>query len=119
MCRPATVSPVDPLSLTREQRRDRDAVRGGLSGARICWGWESAVLAWYDVPAAKLEAVCADLEAIGSKLELQQQDPAAIKRFARKLGATSPDLLLRLLNAISDIAAQDRPAASLMVLRLR
>jgi hypothetical protein len=112
MCRPATRSPVDPLTLTREQRRDRDAVRAGAMTCRIVWGWEPLVLAYYDAPPADLEVACAAIERLGSDLNLGIQDPAAVVRFARKLGAPNPELLLRLANALTDIDPRDRPPAA-------
>lgn len=105
----AAVRPiVDPLTLTRQQRRDRDAVIAGFHGGQIKFGWEPGVLALYDVPVAALEAACVAVEALGESLDLKQQDPAAVIRFARKLGAPRPELVLRLIDAVGDIDISNR-----------
>lgn len=108
MSRAAVRPLVDPLTLTRQQRRDRDAVIAGFHGGQIKFGWEPGVLALYDVPVAALEAACVAVEALGENLDLKQQDPAAVIRFARKLGAPRPELVLRLIDAVGDIDISNR-----------
>ena len=110
---------VDPLTLTREQRRDRDAVLAGTMTDRIVWGWQPIVLALYDATVDGLGAACIEIEALGSRLNLAIQDPAAVVRFARKLGAPRPELLRRLADAIGDIDISDRPRAAAILRKLR
>ena len=119
MSRAAVRPLVDPLTLTREQRRDRDAVVAVSQGGQIKWGWEAGELALYDVKPDALEAACVAIEALGENLDLKQQDPAAVIRFARKLGAPRPELVLRLIDAVSDIDISNRGKVGEILWRMR
>jgi len=102
----------------RQARDDRRRLLAALSRGEKSIGWGPQSLVLGPLPAATIAALCESIEAFGAGPDyfMPVQFRAEIARCAKRNGAKSPDLHVRLCDAIANARHEDGAAVASLIL---